>query len=101
MPHAEINVPDLILVGRFSSDPHWPVLGDRWGVARSNSAMLWGLLLEFSIPRKELRIDIVLLVRSLVVVIEAKSGSAGSDAKRQIEEYAMLLHYFHKATSDS
>jgi hypothetical protein len=31
MPHAEINVPGLILVGRFSSDPHWPVLGDRWG----------------------------------------------------------------------
>ncbi|MGO9539488.1 MAG: hypothetical protein ACLPN2_02720, partial [Terriglobales bacterium] len=32
MPHAEINVPDLILVGRFSSDPHWPVLGDPWGL---------------------------------------------------------------------
>src|SRR5208283_2458965 len=29
--YVEINVPDLILVGRFSSDPHWPVLGDRWG----------------------------------------------------------------------
>jgi hypothetical protein len=28
MPHAEINVPDLILVGRFSGDPHCPVLGD-------------------------------------------------------------------------
>jgi len=28
MPHAEINVPGLILVGRFSSDLHWPVLGD-------------------------------------------------------------------------
>jgi len=28
MPHAEINVPRLILVGRFSGDPHWPVLGD-------------------------------------------------------------------------
>jgi hypothetical protein len=28
MPHAEISVPGLILVGRFSSDPHWPVLGD-------------------------------------------------------------------------
>jgi hypothetical protein len=69
-------------------------------VARSNSAMLWGLLLEFSIPRKELRIDIVLLIRSLVVVIEAKSGSAFSEATRQIEEYAMLLHYFHKATAD-
>jgi hypothetical protein len=24
MPPAEINVPGLILVGRFSSDPHWP-----------------------------------------------------------------------------
>jgi hypothetical protein len=28
MPHAKINVPGLILVGRFSTDPHWPVLGD-------------------------------------------------------------------------
>jgi len=28
MPHAEINVPGLILAGRFSTDPHWPVLGD-------------------------------------------------------------------------
>ena len=28
MPHAEINVPGLILVGRFSGDLHWPVLGD-------------------------------------------------------------------------
>ena len=32
MPHAEINVPGLILVGRFSGDPHWPVLGDPWGL---------------------------------------------------------------------
>jgi hypothetical protein len=31
MPHAEINVPGRILVGRFSGDHHWPVLGDRWG----------------------------------------------------------------------
>jgi len=29
VPHAGINVPGLILVGRFSGDPHWPVLGDR------------------------------------------------------------------------
>src|SRR5262252_9369151 len=26
---AGINVPDAILVGRFSGDNHWPVLGDR------------------------------------------------------------------------
>jgi hypothetical protein len=35
MAHAEINVPGLILVGRFSSDPHWPVLGDARGDGRS------------------------------------------------------------------
>src|SRR5450755_1878923 len=42
-------------------------------VAKSDSADSWGLLLEFSIPRKELRIDIVLLVRDVVVVLETKS----------------------------
>ena len=30
-PHAEINVKRLILVGRFSGDPHWPVLGEPGG----------------------------------------------------------------------
>ncbi len=70
-------------------------------VALSDSAGQWGLLLEFSIPRKERRIDVVLLIRSSVVVIEAKTGGVASDAKRQVEEYAMLLHYFHKATSNS
>jgi hypothetical protein len=70
-------------------------------VATSSSAGRWGLLLEFSIPRKERRIDVVLLIRSSVVVIEAKTGGVASDAKRQVEEYAMLLHYFHKATSSS
>ena len=70
-------------------------------VTLSDSAGRWGLLLEFSIPRKERRIDAVLLVRSSVVVIEAKTGGVGPDARRQVEEYAMLLHYFHKATSNS
>jgi hypothetical protein len=60
----------------------------------------WGILLEFSIPRKELRIDVVLLINDQIVIIEAKSGSEFLQAKRQIEEYALLLHYFHKASSD-
>src|SRR6202521_1871456 len=41
MPHAEINVPGLILVGRFSSDPHWPVLGDPDAVS---PASVWRVL---------------------------------------------------------
>lgn len=66
----------------------------------SESAKNWGVLLEFSIPRKELRIDAVLLVRDVIVVLEAKTAIPTIQAKRQVEEYALLLHYFHKASSD-
>jgi len=69
-------------------------------VGKSDSARSWGLLLEFSVPRKEVRVDIVLLIRDAIVVLEAKSGSAVAQAKRQVEEYALLLHYFHKASAD-
>ncbi len=68
--------------------------------AKSDSARSWGLLLEFSVPRKEVRVDIVLLVRDAIVALEAKSGSVMAQAKRQVEEYALLLHYFHKASAD-
>jgi hypothetical protein len=68
--------------------------------ATLDSATLWGLLFEFSIPRKEQRIDIVLLIRDVVVLLEAKATLAASQAKRQVEEYALLLHYFHKASAD-
>jgi hypothetical protein len=67
-------------------------------IVHSASAEAWGLLLEFSIPRKEMRIDAVLLIRDVIVVIEAKAGYAASEARRQAEEYALLLHYFHRAS---
>ena len=38
------------------------------------SAANWGLLLEFSIPRKEKRIDAVLLINDEAVILEAKTG---------------------------
>ncbi len=69
-------------------------------VMRIASARNWGVLLEFSIPRKEMRIDVVLLIGNEVVLLEAKSGDAFQQAKRQIEEYALLLHYFHQTTAD-
>jgi hypothetical protein len=69
-------------------------------IARSVAARRWGLLLEFSIPRKEMRIDTVFLIGETIVVIEAKSGLAALQERRQIEEYALLLHYFHKASSE-
>ena len=69
-------------------------------VLRVASARNWGVLLEFSIPRKEMRIDVVLLIGNEILLLEAKSGDAFQQAKRQIEEYALLLHYFHQASAD-
>jgi hypothetical protein len=69
-------------------------------VEQSSSAQNWGILLEFSIPRKEMRIDVVLLTGDVIIILEAKSGSAFLPARRQIEEYALLLHYFHKASAE-
>lgn len=40
-------------------------------VERTDSARSWGILLEFSIPRKDRRIDVVLLIREAIVVLEA------------------------------
>ena len=68
--------------------------------ARSEASSLWGLLLEFSIPRKEMRIDVVLLIRDVIVVLEVKTTLAASQARKQVEEYALLLHYFHKASAE-
>jgi hypothetical protein len=67
---------------------------------QSEPSKSWGLLLEFSIPRKEMRIDVVLLIRDVIVVLEAKTTLAASQAKRQVEEYSLLLHYFHKASAE-
>jgi hypothetical protein len=69
-------------------------------IQNDSTARQWGVLLEFSIPRKEVRIDAVLLVNGEIVIIEAKSGAASLQAKRQLEEYALLLHYFHKASDN-
>src|ERR1700688_2358410 len=52
----------------------WRSLEER--VTRTYTARSWALLLEFSIPRKEMRIDAVLLIRDAIVVLEAKTGYA-------------------------
>ncbi|MGO9573916.1 MAG: hypothetical protein ACLPTQ_06250 [Terriglobales bacterium] len=69
-------------------------------VEHDPTAEEWGILLEFSIPRKELRIDAVLLIGADIVIIEGKSGTALFQARRQLEEYALLLRYFHKSSED-
>lgn len=58
-------------------------------------AQYWEILLEFEIPRKSGRIDAVLLAGARIVVLECKASDTGMAARRQLEEYATLLHYFH------
>ena len=69
-------------------------------VQTDDRAANWGILLEFSIPRKEARIDAVLLIGGRVVILEAKTGDVLFHARKQIEEYALLLHYFHRASAN-
>lgn len=66
------------------------------------SAGSWGLLLEFPIPRRQQRIDVVLLAENLIFVLEFKSGSGGMNptAARQAEDYALDLLYFHAPSHD-
>jgi hypothetical protein len=57
----------------------------------------WGLLLEFPIPRRQRRIDAVLLAGQLIFVLEFKSGTSGAawSSGQQAEDYALDLAYFH------
>jgi hypothetical protein len=48
-----------------------------------------------------MRIDCVLLVNGEIVILEAKTGEAFLQARKQLEEYSLLLHYFHKASAES
>ena len=64
---------------------------------RLPSASSWGLLLEFPIPRRQKRIDAVLLAGQLIFVLEFKSGPSGASwsSGLQAEDYALDLSYFH------
>lgn len=62
----------------------------------------WGMLLEYPIPRRQKRIDAVLLADDLILVIECKIGAvAYSSADRaQVEDYALDLRDFHAESRD-
>ncbi len=68
-------------------------------VTQRSFALTWSLLLEFPIPRKEKRIDVVILAGCEIVVLELKTSDTGRESLRQAEEYALLLHYFHQPSN--
>ncbi|MEP7339682.1 MAG: DUF2075 domain-containing protein [Acidobacteriota bacterium] len=60
----------------------------------------WGLLLEYPIPRRQKRIDAVLLARNVILCLEFKTEDQkfSSHLKRQVEDYALDLRDFHEAS---
>ncbi len=55
---------------------------------------------EFAIPRLGARIDVVLIIRHVVFVLEFKTGSSDTSrsALDQVTDYALDLRYFHKTS---
>jgi hypothetical protein len=111
--HAGYIVGDLSssLIKKFSGDhaqqlASWDaqldVLRDalKSSFAAQASVAHWGILLEYPLLRLQRRLDVVLLCGQRVVVIEFKVGATKfqpADA-RQVEDYALDLRDFHKAS---
>jgi hypothetical protein len=57
----------------------------------------WGLLLEYPIPRRQKRVDVVLLARDVIFCIEfkTKAKTHNLQARKQAEDYALDLRDFH------
>jgi hypothetical protein len=58
----------------------------------------WGVLFEYPIPRRQKRIDVVLLIRGTVYCLEFKTGETKyqKSTSRQVEDYALDLRDFHE-----
>jgi len=58
----------------------------------------WNLILEYPIPRRSKRIDVVVLANDLIFVIEFKDGETEYklEAISQVEDYSLDLRDFHK-----
>ncbi len=60
----------------------------------------WGILLEFPIPRRQKRIDVVFVAKDVVIIVELKESLRGLSAMAQAEDYALDLAAFHAGSSN-
>ena len=69
-------------------------------VLLSPSTAKWSLLLEYPIPRRQKRLDAVLLAEDLIFCLEFKTKDKAHSlqSRRQVEDYALDLRDFHKAS---
>lgn len=65
-----------------------------------SAAKTWTLLLEYPIPRRQKRLDGVLLASDVIFCLEFKTldKAHSLQAQRQVEDYALDLRDFHEAS---
>ena len=63
----------------------------------------WHILFEYPIPRRGKRIDVVILTKSVVMVLEFKIGATKylSTDRMQVEDYCLDLRDFHAESRDA
>ena len=73
-----------------------------WLSSRHPASSSWSLLLEYPIPRRQKRIDTVILSAQHIYCLEFKTGSQKlpQSALNQVEDYALDLRDFHAASLD-
>jgi hypothetical protein len=103
-----LRAPPESIVGRLAGNSDFALVTDQrdaWmaeiGLLQDQLAGLTGMIfMEFSIPRMGRRIDVVLLLSSIVFVVEFKVGEAHFDraAVEQVWDYALDLKNFHQGS---
>jgi len=58
----------------------------------------WGILFEYPIPRRQKRVDVIILARDVILCLEFKTGEVKHKKStiRQVEDYALDLRDFHE-----
>src|SRR5258708_10099030 len=67
---------------------------------RFPGAHMWSLLLEYPIPRRQKRLDAVMLAHDVIFCMEFKTEEKAHSlqARRQVEDYALDLRDFHEVS---
>jgi hypothetical protein len=70
--------------------------------ARNPKALDAGIIFEYRLPRRDLRVDLVILTLQTAIVVEFKVGAStiSSSAVVQLEDYALDLRYYHAASAE-
>ena len=65
------------------------------------SGLKGDIIFEYSIPRLGKRIDVVVLIKGVIFILEFKGGDTkiNRSAREQVWDYALDLKYFHEASS--